>query len=109
MESRIDQCRRSVDEAPVQFMMADLEFHMELWNRTGNGFLVELLSRLVIPLFAFETRAVVPLLSREDRMRNVETHGKVMELLRAGEVVGARYSMARIMEGFGWQTGGLSA
>lgn len=108
LAARVARCREAADANPLSFMMADLEFHLELWSRSGNPFLLEVISRLVIPLFAFETRVVVPLLSREDRLRNVETHHHVVELLQAGDVPQARRSMAEIMEVFRKQTRGLS-
>lgn len=108
LAARVARCLEAADGAPLSFMMADLEFHLELWSRSSNPFLFETVSRLVIPLFAFETRAVVPLLSRDERLRNVETHSRVVELLGAGEVARARRSMAEAMDVFRQQTRGLS-
>ena len=68
----------------VGYMSADLEFHLELWKRAGNEFLLETVSRIVVPLFAFETRVVVPRLSREDRLESLARHERVVELLPRG-------------------------
>jgi DNA-binding GntR family transcriptional regulator len=108
LEARLANCRAMTDDAPLTFMMADLEFHLELWKRAGNPYLLEMISRIVIPLFAFETRVVVPSLSREERLQDLEAHCRVIELLRAGNVQEARRSMAQIMDRFRQQTRGLS-
>ena len=108
LEARLANCRRAADSTDLSFMTADLEFHLELWNRSGNQYLSEMISRIVIPLFAFETRVVVPSLSREERLQDLETHCRVVELLRAGDVAEARRGMAQIMERFRQQTRGLA-
>jgi DNA-binding GntR family transcriptional regulator len=101
------RCREAVD-LDVAYMSADLEFHLEVWKRASNEFLLELLSRIVVPLFAFETRVVVPRLSREERLHSLATHDRVVDLLRSGDVPGARRVMAEMMGAFQQQTRGLA-
>ncbi len=108
LNGRLEACRQAVDESPLAFMMADLEFHMELWRRAGNEFLLELISRIVMPLFAFETRAVMPSLSRQELQDNLESHVRIIRLLEHGEAGEARLCMARCMSEFQQQTRGLS-
>jgi len=74
----------------------------------NNEFLLETVSRIVIPLFAFETRVVVPRLSREERMQSLGSHERVIELLRAGDSQTARRAMAEMMAAFQQQTRGLA-
>jgi len=101
------RCREAIDN-DVAYMTADLEFHLELWRRSRNEFLLETVSRIVIPLFAFETRVVVPRLSREERMQSLGSHERVIELLRAGDSQTARRAMAEMMAAFQQQTRGLA-
>lgn len=107
LEDLLAACEReeaATKSEPLNVMLADLQFHLELWTLTGNEFLYSVLSRLVIPLFAFETRNFVGLLSKEERLRIIESHKKVVELLRAGDIVSARRSMASLMIQFRLET-----
>ena len=101
------RCREAIDN-DVAYMTGDLEFHLELWKRSRNEFLLETVSRIVIPLFAFETRVVVPRLSREERIQSLSSHERVVELLRAGDAQTARRAMAEMMAAFQHQTRGLA-
>jgi DNA-binding GntR family transcriptional regulator len=108
LDERLAACRRAVDDTPMEYMMRDLEFHLDLWRRTGNEFLIAALARIVLPLFALETRDVVPLLSRNAKTRNLQAHKEVVDHLRAGRIAAARRGMVRMIEGFCEQTCGLS-
>ena len=108
LDERLAACRRAVDDTPMEFMMRDLEFHLDLWRCTGNEFLISSLTRIVLPLFALETRDVVPLLSRNARVRNSQAHKEVVDHLRARRIAAARRGMVRMMEKFWEQTCGLS-
>ena len=90
-------------------MMADLEFHVELWERTGDELLKSFLARLVFPIFAFETRNVISQLSREARLHHVEEHRRVIDSLRAGDIPRARRDLERMIDRFGGQAGDVSA
>lgn len=108
LEARIAGWLAEVESSPLDFMTADLAFHVDLWTRSGNEFLLETLSRLVIPLFAFETRNIVPDLSTEVRLRSVESHKIVVDLLREGKIAEARRTMTEMIGAFGAQTRELS-
>lgn len=103
----LTRCREALDN-DVAYMAADLEFHLELWKRARNEFLLQLVSRIVMPLFAFETRVVVPRLSPDERRRSLASHDRVVDLLRSGDIPGARRAMAEMMAGFQRQTRGLA-
>jgi DNA-binding GntR family transcriptional regulator len=107
LDSCLERCRDSI-ENDVAYMSADLQFHLELWKRAGNEFLLETVSRIVVPLFAFETRAVVPRLGPEERLESVAQHQRVIELLRVKDIQGARRAIAGMMTAFQQQTRGLS-
>jgi DNA-binding GntR family transcriptional regulator len=92
------------DPDPLDVALADLQFHLGLWALSGNEFLRSVLSRLVIPLFAFETRNFVPLLSKEERIRIIERHKHVVALLSTNNIVEARRSMALLMTEFRAET-----
>jgi DNA-binding GntR family transcriptional regulator len=107
LEDLLAACEKeeaAIEPEPLNVMLADLQFHLELWTLSGNEFLTSILSRIVIPLFAFETRNLVQLLSKAERLRFIESHKKVVELLRAGDIVAARRSMALQMIEFRMET-----
>jgi DNA-binding GntR family transcriptional regulator len=107
LEQLLSACEKeeaSANPEPLNVMLADLQFHLELWSLSGNEFLISVLSRIVIPLFAFETRNFVHLLSKEERLRIIENHKKVVELLHAGDIVAARRAMALLMIKFRMET-----
>jgi DNA-binding GntR family transcriptional regulator len=107
LEACLVRCREAGSN-DVAYMSADLEFHLALWKSAGNEFLLEAVSRIVIPLFAFETRAVVPRLSLEERLESLAQHYRVIELLRADDVPGARQAIVAMMAAFQQQTRGLA-
>src|SRR3989449_1572266 len=60
-----------------QFYEIDLEFHRKLWAMSGNPYLVGVLERMVVPLFAFfvmKTRR-----ERESYIRSAAMHAKIVE------------------------------
>ena len=60
-----------------QFYEIDLEFHRKLWAMSGNPYLVAVLERIVVPLFAFfvmKTRR-----ERESYIRSAAMHAKIVE------------------------------
>lgn len=67
---------------------ADVGFHRALWRASGNESLVDIYERLIPKLFAF---AVIKRaqLSAQDLREQAEEHGKLLELIRAGDVPAA--------------------
>src|SRR5882724_3240510 len=49
--TRMDQAASELDLD--QFYLSDLEFHRKLWSLSDNAYLIDMLERVVVPLFAF--------------------------------------------------------
>lgn len=66
------------------FYQHDLEFHLSIWRLAGNPFLVQVLEKMIVPLFAFfimrNTRATA-----EDLRRNASRHAAIVDALAKGE------------------------
>ena len=60
-----------------QFYEIDLEFHRKLWAMSGNPYLVAVLERIVVPLFAFFVMKTKR--GRESYIRSAATHGTIVE------------------------------
>lgn len=66
-----------------QFYEDDLAFHQRLWQLSGNGWLVEALERLVLPLFAcFLMKAPR---TAEEYLDSAQKHAEIVTALRAGD------------------------
>ncbi len=87
----------------------DREDIQRLEARMGDDLRRFFLSRLVFPVFALKTRNLVPRLSREAWLHNVEEHSRVVDSLRAGDIPGARRNLKTMIDGFGGQTRDVSA
>ncbi len=64
---------------------ADREFHLELCRISGNPYLVEHASRVLLPFFAFARIRI--LASRQDTSawdRDLEAHQRIVDLIREG-------------------------
>jgi DNA-binding GntR family transcriptional regulator len=87
------QCQKIVEAANhgrvLEFTLADLDFHRELWRSTGNQSLADLLERLVPKLFAFVIiQRTKP--SRQELNEAARQHGLLLQLIREGQELGAR-------------------
>lgn len=73
------------------FYENDLEWHRKLWAISGNAYLVEVLERLVVPLFAF----FVMKTSREKEayVESAEMHAKIVQALAEGSAAEVRALM----------------
>ena len=60
-----------------QFYMVDLEFHRKLWAMSGNPYLVAVLERIVVPLFAFFVMKTKR--ERESYIRSAAMHASIVE------------------------------
>ena len=60
-----------------QFYEIDLEFHRRLWAMSGNPYLVAVLERIVVPLFAFFVMKTKR--ERESYVRSAAMHAKIVE------------------------------
>ena len=60
-----------------QFYEIDLEFHRRLWAMSGNPYLVAVLERIVVPLFAFFVMKTKR--ERESYVRSAAMHARIVE------------------------------
>src|SRR3989440_10224263 len=81
-----------------QFYEIDLEFHRKLWAMSGNPYLVAVLERIVVPLFAFfvmKTRR-----DRESYIRSSAMHARIVEGLETKSGAEMRELMGDILKGW---------
>ena len=60
-----------------QFYEIDLEFHRKLWAMSGNPYLMAVLERIVVPLFAFFVMKTKR--ERESYVRSAAMHARIVE------------------------------
>jgi DNA-binding GntR family transcriptional regulator len=81
-----------------QFYAIDLEFHRKLWALSGNPYLVAVLERIVVPLFAFfvmKTRR-----GRESYISSAAMHGRIVEGLETKSAAEMRELMRDTISGW---------
>jgi len=81
-----------------QFYEIDLEFHRRLWAMSGNPYLVAVLERIVVPLFAFfvmKTRR-----ERESYIRSAAMHAKIVEGLETKDAAEMHELMKDTLKGW---------
>jgi DNA-binding GntR family transcriptional regulator len=81
-----------------QFYQIDLEFHRKLWDMSGNPYLVGVLERMVVPLFAFfvmKTRR-----EKESYIRSAAMHGRIVEGLETKSAAELRELMKDSLKGW---------
>ena len=81
-----------------QFYQVDLEFHRKLWDMSGNPYLVGVLERMVVPLFAFfvmKTRR-----EKESYIRSAAMHGRIVEGLETKSAAELRELMKDSLQGW---------
>jgi len=82
----------------VQFYQHDLDWHRKLWSLSGNTYLVDVLERLVVPLFAFFL-----VKNKRERRAYIESavvHGKIVTALRDKSAAEARRLMKESLRGW---------
>jgi DNA-binding GntR family transcriptional regulator len=79
----------------------DLNFHLELCNLSGNPHLLEQAHRILLPFFAFvRVRVVTVGQGTSTWGRDIETHQRIVELLRNGDAEFAQYYVRKAMVRF---------
>ena len=81
-----------------QFYEVDLEFHRKLWELSGNGYLADVLERMVVPLFAFfvmKTRR-----EKESYLASAAMHGRIVEALAVSSASELRDLMRNSLQGW---------
>lgn len=85
IENIFEQLERAARKQKVEdYYGHDLEFHRELWELSGNPYLVRALSQLVVPYFAFcMVRHLRQL--KLNLPANAAAHGQIMRALLGGK------------------------
>jgi DNA-binding GntR family transcriptional regulator len=87
VEDALDRMRRALrDECPEDMLDADLKFHLELCQSSGNDYLLEDARRILLPLFAFARIRVLS--SGQDASvwgKDIEAHQRIVDLIKEGQ------------------------
>lgn len=102
--SQCEESYRAMQEAARQGKVSDLkarhlDFHRGLWAATGNPCLADVLERLVSRLFGF-VYAVIQQnhYTVAELVEITEKHGRILELIRAGDAQTAKQVMTASMD-----------
>src|SRR5262245_22100147 len=102
LESAAAAMRRAVSEGNCEALLQhDLQFHLHLCGLSGNPFIVEQSRRLLVPFFAFvRMRVAARGQTTSPWDRDLETHQRIIELLREAEGEVAELYVKRAMARF---------
>jgi DNA-binding GntR family transcriptional regulator len=102
LQRMVDAMRRaSKKNRTADLVDADREFHLELCRISGNPHLVEHAGRVLLPFFAFARIRIIA--SKQDTSawdRDLESHQRVVDLVREGEGEVAEQYIRRAMARF---------
>jgi DNA-binding GntR family transcriptional regulator len=83
------------------FYERDLQFHLLLAEKTGNGMLVQGLRRIILPLFAFVVMRVQGARTQEDQwVRSLEQHKRIIDALKTHDPVFAERLVTQTVGAF---------
>ena len=83
------------------FYERDLQFHMLLAEKTGNGMLVQALKRIILPLFAFVVMRVQGARTQDEQwVRSLEQHKRIIEALKTHDPVFAERLVTQTVSTF---------
>lgn len=87
------------------FYERDLQFHLLLAEKTGNKMLVRAVKRIILPLFAFVViRVQGSRTEREQWIRSLEQHKRIIDALRTRDPVFAERLVAQAINFFHEET-----
>jgi DNA-binding GntR family transcriptional regulator len=83
------------------FYERDLQFHLLLAEKTGNAMLVQALTRIILPLFAFVVMRVQGARTKEDQwIRSLEQHRRIVDALKTHDPVFAERLVTQTISAF---------
>jgi DNA-binding GntR family transcriptional regulator len=104
LEVQLHALRDAAEKEDVlNFYHEDLEFHKAVWHMSGNPFIVNALTRISVPLFAFVMIEVAQK-ADFDLRANVREHEKIYSSIVGGDREFALRTVREVLEGF-WQQG----
>jgi DNA-binding GntR family transcriptional regulator len=102
LQSIIDGMRRAAKAKSASNMLDwDLKFHLELCNLSGNKHLVDYAQRMLTPFFAFvRMRIIAGGRSTSAWDKDLESHQRIVDLLREGDGEMAEHYVKKAMVRF---------
>lgn len=102
LQSIIDGMRRAAKAKSASNMLNwDLKFHLELCNLSGNKHLVDYAQRMLTPFFAFvRMRMIAGGRSTSAWDKDLESHQRIVDLLREGDGEMAEHYVKKAMVRF---------
>jgi DNA-binding GntR family transcriptional regulator len=83
------------------FYDRDLQFHLLLAEKTGNGTLVHALKRIILPLFAFVVMRVQGARTQDEQwIRSLEQHKRIIDALKTRDPVFAERLVTQTVSAF---------
>jgi DNA-binding GntR family transcriptional regulator len=83
------------------FYDRDLQFHLLLAEKTGNGMVVQALKRIILPLFAFVVMRVHNSRTQDDQWaRSLEQHRRIIDALKTHDPVFAERLVTQTVSSF---------
>lgn len=83
------------------FYDRDLQFHLLLAEKTGNGTLVHALKRIILPLFAFVVMRVQGARNQDEQwIRSLEQHKRIIDALKTRDPVFAERLVTQTVSAF---------
>lgn len=90
------------------FYERDLQFHLLLAEKTGNGMLVQALKRIILPLFAFVVMRVQGARTQDEQwVRSLEQHKRIIDALKTHDPVFAERLVTQTVGVFLEETKGV--
>lgn len=87
VEEAVDMMRQALrNERPEDMLDADLKFHLELCQLSGNSYLLEHARKILLPLFAFARIRVLS--TGQDASvwgKDIEAHQRILDLIKEGQ------------------------
>lgn len=90
------------NERPEDMLDADLKFHLELCQLSGNSYLLEHARKIILPLFAFARIRVLS--SGQDASvwsKDIEAHQRIVDLIKEGQADVAEQYVRHAISRFG--------
>lgn len=101
LDQLVADMRSAVDcDNHSAFYERDLHFHVLLAEKTGNSILVQTIKRVILPLFAFIVIRVQGSRNKENWVRSLEKHKRIIEAIRTRDPVYAERLVIQTINAF---------
>jgi DNA-binding GntR family transcriptional regulator len=103
LQTAVDGMRRAADAGDADSLLdCDLRFHLELCELSGSPYVIEHGRKILLPFFAFVRMRVIATGQKTGAWwdRDLESHQRIIDLLREGEGEVAEQYVKRAMDRF---------